>query len=65
MVSFYSDSRPSRLRRDCFIILLSVLLDNPHCKEGGGKKTGRKNRILGIGNIKIIHASGRRERLER
>lgn len=28
-----------------------------------GEKTGRKNRILEIGNIKIIHASRRRERL--
>ena len=29
-----------------------------------GKKTGRKNRFLEIGNIKIIYASRRRERLE-
>jgi hypothetical protein len=31
---------------------------------GRGKKTGRKNRFLVIGNIKIIHAARRRERLE-
>lgn len=37
------------LRRDCFITLLSGLLDNdtPHCKVGKGKKKpGRKNRFL-------------------
>lgn len=54
-----------RLGGNCFITLLSGLLDNdtPHCKGGGGE-TGRKNGFSVIGNIKIIHAGRRGERSE-
>lgn len=54
-----------RLRGNCFIMLLSGLLDNdtPHCKGGGGE-TGRKNGFSVIGNIKTIHAGRRGERSE-
>lgn len=53
-----------RLGGNCFITLLSGLLDNdtPHCKGGG--ETGRKNGFSVIGNIKIIHAGRRGERSE-
>lgn len=41
-----------------------MILYTAKWKEKKKKKTGRKNRFLGIGNIKIIHASRRREGLE-
>lgn len=53
------------VEKELFHYAVMELLDNdtPHCKVGNEGKMGRKNGFLVIGNIKIIHAVRRGERL--